>query len=201
MSALFPAGRNRLIEGDCLAVMRRLPAATVDLIYVDPPFFSGRDRTLSDRRSAAAAIPAATDGQHGAAPTGGPAPAGPGAAFADRWPGGLADYLGWLTPRLREMHRLLGPTGSLFVHLDWHAVHYVKCMLDEIFGSLDEDRRIAVVELLRSLADRFPQVILITHIDSVREGFDRVVRVGYDLARGVSVVRDDEPTGAHDVAA
>ena len=55
-------------------------------------------------------------------------------------------------------------------------------VLDEIFGSLDEERRAAVVDLLRSLADRFPQVILITHIDAVREGFDRVVRVG--LRRG-----------------
>jgi exonuclease SbcC len=73
-------------------------------------------------------------------------------------------------------------------------------VLDEIFGSLDEDRRVAVVDLLRSLADRFPQVILITHIDSVREGFDRVVRVGYDLARGVATVKD-EPLGGHDVAA
>jgi exonuclease SbcC len=73
-------------------------------------------------------------------------------------------------------------------------------ILDEIFGSLDEDRRTAVVDLLRSLADRFPQVILITHIDSVREGFDRVVRVGYDLASGIATVRD-EPQGAHDVAA
>ncbi|HKH84161.1 MAG TPA: SMC family ATPase [Gemmatimonadales bacterium] len=73
-------------------------------------------------------------------------------------------------------------------------------ILDEIFGSLDEDRRAAVIELLRSLADRFPQVILITHIDSVREGFDRVVRVGYDLAKGVATVRD-EPLGDRDVAA
>jgi DNA repair protein SbcC/Rad50 len=73
-------------------------------------------------------------------------------------------------------------------------------VLDEIFGSLDEDRRIAVVDLLRSLADRFPQVILITHVDSVREGFDRVVRVGFDVARGVATVRD-EPVGDHDVAA
>jgi DNA repair protein SbcC/Rad50 len=73
-------------------------------------------------------------------------------------------------------------------------------VLDEIFGSLDEDRRGAVVDLLRSLADRFPQVILITHIDSVREGFDRVVRVGFDLASGVATVRD-EPVGDHDVAA
>jgi exonuclease SbcC len=73
-------------------------------------------------------------------------------------------------------------------------------VLDEIFGSLDEDRRTAVVDLLRSLADRFPQVILITHIDSVREGFDRVVRVGFDLASGVATVRD-EPQGDRDVAA
>jgi exonuclease SbcC len=73
-------------------------------------------------------------------------------------------------------------------------------ILDEIFGSLDEDHRSAVIELLRSLADRFPQVILITHIDSVREGFDRVVRVGYDLASGVATVRD-EPQGDRDVAA
>jgi exonuclease SbcC len=73
-------------------------------------------------------------------------------------------------------------------------------ILDEIFGSLDEDRRIAVVDLLRSLADRFPQVILITHVDSVREGFDRVIRVGFDVARGVATVKD-EPVGDHDVAA
>jgi exonuclease SbcC len=73
-------------------------------------------------------------------------------------------------------------------------------VLDEIFGSLDEDRRMAVVDLLRSLADRFPQVILITHIDSVREGFDRVIRVGYDVAKGVAVVSDDGAS-THDVAA
>ncbi len=73
-------------------------------------------------------------------------------------------------------------------------------ILDEIFGSLDEERRASVLDLLRSLADRFPQVILITHIDAVRDGFDRVIRVGYDVARGTSLVRD-ESAGGHDVAA
>jgi len=67
-------------------------------------------------------------------------------------------------------------------------------VLDEIFGSLDEDRRNAVVDLLRNLADRFPQVILITHIESVREGFDRVIRLSYDveqrIARAVPESRD-----------
>ena len=69
-------------------------------------------------------------------------------------------------------------------------------ILDEIFGSLDEDHRASVVELLRSLADRFPQVILITHIDSVRDGFDRIVRVGFDQRRGTSVVTRRAARGA-----
>jgi exonuclease SbcC len=73
-------------------------------------------------------------------------------------------------------------------------------ILDEIFGSLDDERRNAVIELLRSLADRFSQVILVTHIDSVREGFDHVVRIGFDQATGVATVRD-EPLGDRDVAA
>ncbi len=59
-------------------------------------------------------------------------------------------------------------------------------VLDEIFGSLDEERRGAVVDLLRNLADRFPQVILITHVESVREGFDRIIRLTYDVEQRVS---------------
>ena len=74
-------------------------------------------------------------------------------------------------------------------------------VLDEIFGSLDEARRQHVVALLRRLADRFPQVILITHIEQVREGLDRMIRVDFDPTRagGTSVVRDDTATlGAAD---
>ena len=73
-------------------------------------------------------------------------------------------------------------------------------ILDEIFGSLDEDRRGAVIDLLRSLADRFSQVILVTHVESVNDGVDRVVRVGVDQATGVATAHD-EPLGDRDVAA
>ena len=65
-------------------------------------------------------------------------------------------------------------------------------ILDEVFGSLDEARRFNVVELLRGLQDRFEQVILITHIEPVREGLDRVISVGYDADRGCSVVTESE---------
>src|SRR5581483_6939873 len=61
-------------------------------------------------------------------------------------------------------------------------------ILDEVFGSLDEAPRHNVVGLLRRLHDRFEQVILITHIDSVRDGLDRIISVRYDEDRGSSVV-------------
>jgi exonuclease SbcC len=64
-------------------------------------------------------------------------------------------------------------------------------VLDEVFGSLDEERRNAVMDLLRSLADRFPQVILITHIESVRDSFDRIIRIDYDVERGVATAREE----------
>ena len=68
-------------------------------------------------------------------------------------------------------------------------------ILDEVFGSLDEARRFNVVELLRGLQDRFEQVILITHIEPVREGLDRVINVGYDADRGCSIVTESEVEG------
>jgi exonuclease SbcC len=67
-------------------------------------------------------------------------------------------------------------------------------VLDEIFGSLDDTRRQHVLGLLRRLGDRFPQVILITHIEQVRDGLDRVIRVAYDAAAGASLVRDETAT-------
>src|SRR4029077_3026015 len=67
-------------------------------------------------------------------------------------------------------------------------------VLDEVFGSLDDSRRHNVVELLRRLHDRFDQVIVITHIDSVRDGLDRVISVRYDASQGTSVI--DAAAGA-----
>lgn len=99
--------------GDNRAWMARLPDACIDLIYADPPFATGRPRRRAERS-------AHDDGDA--------------MRFDDRWPGGVRAYVAFLEPRLREMHRLLRPTGSLFVHLDWHAVHYVKVLLDDVFG-------------------------------------------------------------------
>ncbi|MGH7480726.1 MAG: SbcC/MukB-like Walker B domain-containing protein, partial [Longimicrobiales bacterium] len=65
-------------------------------------------------------------------------------------------------------------------------------ILDEVFGSLDVERRDNVIQLLHRLSDRFEQVILITHVETVRDGLDNVVRVDFDERTGASVVRQEE---------
>jgi exonuclease SbcC len=74
-------------------------------------------------------------------------------------------------------------------------------ILDEVFGSLDEARRHNVVELLRRLHDRFEQVVIITHVESVREGLDRVISVRYDEEAGVSRVEQETIATVADEAA
>ncbi|HEY8510081.1 MAG TPA: SbcC/MukB-like Walker B domain-containing protein, partial [Steroidobacteraceae bacterium] len=69
--------------------------------------------------------------------------------------------------------------------------HLSTLFLDEVFGSLDMERRDNVIELLQKLHDRFEQVILITHVETVREGLDHVIRVEYDERTGASVVRSE----------
>jgi len=101
---------NRLFFGDNLHVMRMLPSNSIDLIYIDPPFFSGKQYNIifgdaNEVRS-----------------------------FSDIWEGGMPGYLTWMNARLLEMKRLLKPDGTIYVHLDQHAVHYVKVEMDKIFG-------------------------------------------------------------------
>lgn len=101
---------NRLIWGDNLHVMRQIESNSIDLIYMDPPFFSGRQYNVmwgdaNEVRS-----------------------------FNDIWEGGMTGYLIWLNARLYEAKRLLKPTGSIYLHCDWHASHYIKVEMDKIFG-------------------------------------------------------------------
>jgi exonuclease SbcC len=65
---------------------------------------------------------------------------------------------------------------------------FTLLVLDEVFGSLDDVRRRNVIDLLRGLHDRFDQVIVITHIEGVRDGLDRVISVGFDEATGAARV-------------
>ena len=102
---------NRLILGDNLEIMKTLESESVDLIYLDPPFFSNRHYEViwGD--------------------------AGEMRSFEDRWAGGVDHYIAWLKERVEQMYRVLKQTGSIFLHCDWHANAYIRVtILDKLFG-------------------------------------------------------------------
>jgi DNA modification methylase len=96
---------------DNLRQLVRMPDESVDLIYLDPPFFSNRIYEVIWGDEAEVR------------------------SFEDRWAGGMQVYIDWMRDRIRAMHRVLRPTGALYLHCDPHASHYLKVMVDEVFGS------------------------------------------------------------------
>ncbi len=128
-SLIFPGGdgypdaepKDRLILGDNLAVMSSLlPAleSKIELIYLDPPFYTNRKYTARIGRGEDSRKPAEWALAEG---------------YQDSWPD-LDAYLDFLYQRLILCHKLLAPNGSLYLHLDWHANSYARLLLDEIFG-------------------------------------------------------------------
>ena len=118
---------------DNLDALRGIASGSVDLVYVDPPFNTGKRRTHTRLRTRRAR---AGDGTG----VGGDRTGFGGHRYRTTRLGTLAfddardDYLDFLAPRLAEARRVLAPHGSLYVHLDWREVHYVKVLLDGIFG-------------------------------------------------------------------
>ena len=122
---------NRLIYGDNLLTMQALLAGDpatglpsmrgkVDLIYIDPPFDSKADyRTKITLPGADIQQKPTVIEQF---------------AYADTWEEGTVSYLRMMYPRLVLMRELLSDRGSIYVHIDWHVGHYVKMLLDDIFG-------------------------------------------------------------------
>ena len=119
---------NTIYRGDNLELMRAMPDSCVDLIYIDPPFFTQRDykNIWGDKESVQDYEDDFFEGFRDTKD------------FFEKHISsdakGLKAYLEWMRARLVELHRILKPTGSIYVHLDDHAVHYIKVMLDEIFG-------------------------------------------------------------------
>lgn len=118
---------NRIYFSENLSVLESLPSASIDLIYIDPPFNTGRVQartqiqTVRDEENGdrvgfqGRSYRTVSLGQR---------------AYQDQFD----DYLGFLEPRLIEAHRLLKPNGSLYFHIDYREVHYCKVLLDGIFG-------------------------------------------------------------------
>lgn len=118
--------KNKIYFGDNLPILQSLPSGLIDLIYIDPPFNTGKAqsrkqiKTVADENGDRVGFLGRSYrtielGQK---------------AYRDQF----EDYLGFLEPRLREAHRLLKPHGSLYFHIDYREVHYCKILLDQIFG-------------------------------------------------------------------
>ena len=129
VSKVYPQGSgyptastgNRLLLGDNLAVMSALLPdyeGKINLIYVDPPFFTNRRFQARVGRGEDSRRPQDWKLAEG---------------YQDNWEN-IDAYLDMLYPRLYLMHKLLAPDGTLYLHLDWHANHYARLLLDEIFG-------------------------------------------------------------------
>lgn len=118
--------QGRIVQGENLEALRGLAAGSAALIYVDPPFNTGRAqrrvslRTVRDEAGDRTGFGGRRYRTERVGSTG----------YADTFD----DYIGFLEPRMREAHRVLAATGSLFVHVDYREVHYVKVMLDGVFG-------------------------------------------------------------------
>lgn len=112
--------------GDNLPILRAMPDASVDLIYIDPPFNTGRTqvrtqiRTVRDENGDRTGFAGRRYRSEKIAKRG----------FADEFD----DFISFLEPRLIEARRLLRPTGSFFLHIDYREAHYCKVLLDMIFG-------------------------------------------------------------------
>ena len=117
---------NRIHLGDNLPILQSLPSESIDLVYIDPPFNTGKTQTRTQIRTTLN-----EDGDR--------------TGFAGRryetiklgsrgYLDLFDDYLAFLEPRLTETHRVLKPTGSIYFHIDYREVHYCKVLLDAIFG-------------------------------------------------------------------
>ncbi len=102
---------NKLVKGDCLLELKKIADNSIDLIYLDPPFYTQKKQTLSKKENEKIKK----------------------YEFADSWDN-IAEYLNYLKERIIECKRILKKSGNIFLHCDRKACHYLKIVMDEVFG-------------------------------------------------------------------
>lgn len=103
--------KNTVVCGDNLEWLKKVPDNSIDLCYIDPPFFSNRNYEVIwgngyEKRS-----------------------------FGDRFAGGISHYIEWMRPRVQLIHQKLKPTGAMFLHCDCNASHRLRVLMDDIFDA------------------------------------------------------------------
>lgn len=99
---------NCIIQGDSLKILKEITEKSVDLVYLDPPFFTQEEQSLSSKANVIY-------------------------SFNDKW-NNMDTYLNFIQERLLECKRILKDSGSIFLHCDRNASHYLKILMDKLFG-------------------------------------------------------------------
>jgi site-specific DNA-methyltransferase (adenine-specific) len=119
-------GTSLVLKGDNLSIIQALPDESFDLIYIDPPFNTGTVQTRQTMKT----VRSATGSRIGFKGQTYESIKGVAYGYNDSF----EDYWQFLEPRLEEAWRLLRPTGTFYLHLDYREVHYAKVLLDALFG-------------------------------------------------------------------
>lgn len=117
---------DQVIYGDNLDILRQLPDGSFQMIYIDPPFNTGKEQKLQSLKT----IRSETGTRVGFKGQSYDTTKGKLLSYGDAFD----DYWSFLEPRLEEAWRLLKPSGTLYLHLDYREVHYAKVLLDALFG-------------------------------------------------------------------
>lgn len=176
---------NTIYNADNLEVMKQMPSNSIDFIYVDPPFTT---QAVQKSKSFDEGVCLGE--------------------YDDKWGGGINSFTQWLSVRLKEMHRLLKPTGVLCVHLDYRAVHYIKVELDKIFGNgqIDKGASLMVNEIIwcygsggiskKHFSKKHDTILTYSktskylfNVDKVREPYKEKCKVKYKIVNGKKYLR------------
>ena len=122
--------RDRILLGDNLELMARLDEGSFQMVYADPPFNTGKEQSRRSVKTVADEDGDRTGFGGRRYRTEAAGATVPRASYVDAFD----DFTAFLTPRLKEIHRLLDETGTLYLHIDYREAHYVKVLLDGIFG-------------------------------------------------------------------
>lgn len=128
---------NVIYCGDCLEVMKKFGDNSIDLIYLDPPFFSQKHYENFWIKDKTSKLGFSDKDWEKLRSTINPTILKEYEAIEERWKGGhkgIYVFIAYMRERLNQCWRILKPTGSIYLHCDWHAGHYLKVMMDEVFG-------------------------------------------------------------------